>query len=117
MGTVAYGSLIIAIILTIRAVLAYFQRKAKKTKNKVLEYLACILGCIMWCIEKIMRFINKHAYIMTAIYGCPFCKAARAGFFLILRNILRVAAVNMVSSFLLFIGRVSNQSVLLPYLY
>lgn len=105
MGSVAFGSLIIAIIKTIRAVLMYIQRQAKKSKNKILEYLACILGCIMWCIEKIMRFINKHAYIMTAIYGYSFCKGARAGFFLILRNILRVAAVNMVSSFLLFIGR------------
>lgn len=54
-----------------------------------------------------MRFINKHAYIMTAIYGYSFCKGARSGFFLILRNVLRVAAVNMVSGFLLFIGRVS----------
>lgn len=108
MGTIAFGSLIIAIILTIRAILAYIQRKAKKSHNKILEYLACIIGCIVWCIEKIMRFINKHAYIMTAIYGYSFCKAARTGFFLVLRNILRVAAVNMVSSFCLFIGRVSR---------
>ncbi len=106
LGTAAFGSLIIAIIKTIRAVIAYIQRKAKKSKNKVLEYLMCVLQCFMWCLEKCMKFINKHAYILTSIYGYSFCKSARKAFFLLLRNILRVAAVNMVASFLLLIGKV-----------
>ena len=105
LGTAAYGSLIIAIIKTIRTVIAYIQRQAKKSKNKVLEYIMMCLQCFMWCLEKIMKFINKHAYIITAIYGHSFCKSARKAFFLLLRNILRVAAVNMLSTFLLMIGR------------
>jgi len=78
----------------------------------------CILQCFMWCLEKIMKFINKHAYILVAIYGYSFCKAARRGFFLLLRNVLRVAAVNMVSSFLIFIGKifVPTATVFLCYL-
>jgi hypothetical protein len=95
----------VAIIKTIRAVIAYIQKQAKKSHNRILEYLMCILQCFMWCLEKIMKFINKHAYIITAIYAYPFCKAARTAFFLLLRNILRVAAVNLVSTFLLFLGR------------
>lgn len=55
-----------------------------------------------------MKFLNKHAYILTAIYCYSFCKACRRSFFLLLRNILRVAAVNMVASFLLLIGKVSK---------
>ena len=105
LGTVAFGSLIIAIIKTIEAVLAYIQRQAKKSHNKVLEYLMMCLACLMWCLEKIMKFINKHAYILTAIYGYSFCKSARHAFWLLLRNILRVAAVNMLSSFLLLVGK------------
>jgi hypothetical protein len=103
-GTAAFGSLVIAIIKTIRAIIAYIQKKAKDSKNVVLVYIMCILGCCMWCLEKIMKFINKHAYILTAIYGTSFCSSARKAFFLLLRNILRVAAVNMVSGFLIFIG-------------
>ena len=53
-----------------------------------------------------MKFINKNAYIQTAIYGYSFCKAARTAFFLILRNILRVGAVNMGSEFVLVLGEV-----------
>lgn len=105
LGTAAYGSLIIAIIKTIRAVVAYIQKKAKKSGNKIAEYIMCAIGCCLWCIEKCMKFLNKHAYILTAIYGYGFCKSARRAFFLLLRNILRVAAVNMVASFVLIIGK------------
>lgn len=52
-----------------------------------------------------MKFINKNAYIQTAIYSYSFCKASRTAFFLILRNILRVAAVNTMSAFVLFMGK------------
>lgn len=85
LGTVAFGSLIIAIIKTIRTVLAYIQRQAKKSKNKVLEYVMMCLQCFMWCLEKIMKFINKHAYIITAIYGHGFCRSAGKAFWLLLR--------------------------------
>lgn len=106
LGTAAFGSLIIAIIKTIRAVLAYLQKKAKKNKNKVMEYVLCMVQCCMVCLEKIMKFISKNAYIITAIYGTSFCSSARKAFFLLLRNVLRVAAVSMVSTFLLGLGQV-----------
>jgi hypothetical protein len=53
-----------------------------------------------------MKFLNKNAYIQTAIFGYSFCKASRKAFFLLLRNILRVAAVNMVADFVLLLGKV-----------
>lgn len=106
LGTVAYGSLVIAIIKTIRAVLTYLQKKAKKSGNKILVYILCVLQCCMWCLEKCMRFLNKNAYIQTAIYGYSFCKAARCAFFLIARNLLRIMAVSFVGDFVLFLGKV-----------
>jgi choline transporter-like protein 2/4/5 len=106
LGTAAFGSLIIAIIKTIRAVIAYFQNKAKKSGNKLAQYVLCVLQCCMWCLEKFMKFLNKNAYIQTAIYGQSFCPAAKRAFFLLLRNVLRVAAVTMVSTFILLLGKV-----------
>lgn len=107
LGTAAFGSLIIAVVKTIRVVIAYIQKKAQKSGNVVLQYIMCMLGCLMWCLEKILKFINKHAYIITAIYGYSFCHAARKGFFLLLRNILRVAAVNMISGLMMFVWKFS----------
>lgn len=106
LGTVAFGSLLVAIIRTIRAVVSYFQRKLKKQHNKLAEYLLCCVQCCLGCLERCLRFVNKHAYIITAIYAYPFCRSTRKAFWLLLRNILRVAAVNMVATFVLVIGRV-----------
>ena len=58
-----------------------------------------------WCIEKCMKFINKNAYIQTAIFGYHFCKAAKCAFFLILRNIARIMALSIVSGFVLLLGK------------
>ena len=109
-GTVAYGSLVIAIIKTIRAVIAYLQKKAKKSGNQLLQYILCMIQCCMWCLEKCMKFLNKNAYIQTAIYGYSFCKACRSAFFLIARNILRIIAVSYVGDFVLFLGKVGWSS-------
>jgi len=105
LGTAAFGSLIIAIIQMVRCVIYYMQRKAKEADNKLAEMVLACLQCFMWCIEKCMKFINKNAYIQTAIFGYNFCHAAKEAFFLILRNILRIGAVTVVSEFLLIIGR------------
>ena len=66
-----------------------------------------------------MKFLNKNAYIQTAIYGYSFCKAARKAFFLILRNILRISAVAIVSEFVLIIGKIfiTTASTVAGYYY
>ena len=117
-GTVAYGSLVIAIIKTIRAILLYIQKKAHDSKNKVLQTVVACIGCCMWCVEKCMKFLNKNAYIQTAIYGTGFCSSAKKAFWMIARNIMRVMAVNMVGDFILGIGRlfIPTVTTLVAYL-
>uniref|UniRef100_A0A7S4TAG2 Choline transporter-like protein n=2 Tax=Ditylum brightwellii TaxID=49249 RepID=A0A7S4TAG2_9STRA len=106
LGTAAFGSLIIAIIKTIRAMFAYIQRKlSSKPGSKTVQIILRVIQCCLWCIEKCMKFINKNAYIQTAIFGYSFCKASRMAFFLILRNVLRISAVSLVSDFVLLIGK------------
>ncbi|CAN0386427.1 unnamed protein product, partial [Hapterophycus canaliculatus] len=103
-GTAAFGSLIIAIIKTIRAIVAYIQKKTKDTHNKILQAVLCCVQCCLWCLEKCMKFLNKNAYIQTAIFGYSFCTAAKKAFFLIARNIMRVMAVGVVSEVVLILG-------------
>ncbi|CAM9190959.1 unnamed protein product, partial [Ectocarpus sp. 12 AP-2014] len=105
-GTAAFGSLIIAIIKTIRAIVAYIQKKTKDTHNKILQAVLCCVQCCLWCLEKCMKFLNKNAYIQTAIFGYSFCTAAKKAFFLIARNIMRVMAVGVVSEVVLILGKV-----------
>jgi choline transporter-like protein 2/4/5 len=53
MGSAAFGSLIIAIIKTIRAIVMYLQNKAKKSGNKAAQMVLCCIQCCMWCLEKV----------------------------------------------------------------
>jgi len=117
-GTAAFGSLLIAIIKTIRAIVMYLQKKAKKSKSKIAMAVLCCIQCCLWCIEKCMKFMNKNAYIQTAIFGYSFCKASRCAFFLILRNIARILAVSMVSEIVGLLGKllVPAATLLLTYL-
>jgi choline transporter-like protein 2/4/5 len=104
-GTAAFGSLLIAIIKMIRAAIAYAQKKAKQSGNKAAQAILCALQCYMWCMEKCMKFLNKNAYIQTAIFGTHFCASAKNAFFLILRNIARIGACTIVSEFVIIIGK------------
>ncbi|KAJ8039264.1 Choline transporter-like protein 2 [Holothuria leucospilota] len=105
LGSIAFGAAIIAIIQLIRIFLEYLEVQLNKGKeNAVVKFVLRCLKCLFWCLEKFMKFINKNAYIMVAIYGKNFCTSAKNAFFLLMRNIVRVAVVNKITDFLLFLG-------------
>merc|ERR1719350_1503496 len=119
-GTLAFGSLIIAIIKMIRLMLQHIQDKLeeKGVENPVVKAILCLCKCCFWCLEKFMKFINRNAYILTAIYGSNFCKSAKEAFSLILRNMVRVAVLDKVTDFLLFLGKlVVTSTVALCYFW
>ena len=105
LGSTAFGALIIAIIKTIRAVIYYLQRKAKESGNKLAMLVLAIIQCCMYCVEKCMKFLNQTAYIQIAIFGISFCSAAKRAFWLIARNVARIMAVTLVSSFVLILSK------------
>ncbi|XP_064170859.1 choline transporter-like protein 2 isoform X1 [Anguilla rostrata] len=104
-GTLAFGSLLLALVQTIRVLLEYVDHKMKGTHNKCTKFLMCCLKCCFWCLEKFIKFLNRNAYIMVAIYGKNFCTSARDAFFLLMRNLIRVAVLDKVTDFLLFLGK------------
>ncbi|KAM7386283.1 hypothetical protein PAMA_009090 [Pampus argenteus] len=104
-GTLAFGSLILSIVQIIRVLLEYIDHKLKGAENNCAKFLLCCLKCCFWCLEKFIKFINRNAYIMVAIYGKNFCTSARDAFFLLMRNMIRVAVLDKVTDFLLFLGK------------
>uniref|UniRef100_A0A452H902 Choline transporter-like protein n=1 Tax=Gopherus agassizii TaxID=38772 RepID=A0A452H902_9SAUR len=104
-GSLAFGSLILAIVQLIRIMLEYLDHKLKGTQNSFTRFLLCCLKCCFWCLEKFIKFINRNAYIMIAIYGKNFCTSAKEAFFLLMRNVVRVAVLDKVTDFLLFLGK------------
>lgn len=105
LGSLAFGSLLVAIIQMIRVILEYIDHKLKGSENQVAKFILKCLKCFFWCLEKCMKFLNKNAYILIAVYGKNFCTSAKNAFFLIMRNIVRVAVVDKVTDFLLLISK------------
>jgi len=104
-GTMAFGSLIIAIIQILRTILNYIERKSKKRSTKCIKAIVCMCKCCLWCLENVFKYINKNAYILTAMYGYNFCKASCKAVKLIIANAARAAAILGVTTVLLFIGK------------
>ena len=106
LGTLAFGSCIIAVVRMIRTVLSYVEKKLKGYNNELTRCLICCCKCCLWCLERFMRFVNRNAYIMCAIKSTHFCASAKDAFSLIMRNVARVTVLNGVVSFLLFLAQV-----------
>lgn len=105
LGSLAFGSLIIAIIKMIRVALEYIDHKLKNSENPVAKFMIKCMKCCFWCLEKFLKFLNRNAYIMIAVYGRSFCPAAKDAFFLILRNVVRAVVLDKVTDYVLFISK------------
>uniref|UniRef100_A0A6M2DXS4 Choline transporter-like protein n=1 Tax=Xenopsylla cheopis TaxID=163159 RepID=A0A6M2DXS4_XENCH len=119
LGTLAFGSLILAICRIIRVILEYIDQKLKKFDNPCTRCLLCFLKCFFWCLENFIKFINKNAYIMCAIHGKNFCSSAKDSFALILRNCTKYIVVDKTTEFVFFMSKVLISAGMgaLSYLY
>uniref|UniRef100_A0A3P8R2N0 Choline transporter-like protein n=1 Tax=Astatotilapia calliptera TaxID=8154 RepID=A0A3P8R2N0_ASTCA len=104
-GSLAFGSLILSVVQMIRIVLEYLDHKLKVSQNACARFLLCCLKCCFWCLEHFIKFLNRNAFIMMAIYGKNFCTSSKDAFFLLMRNVVRVAVLDKVTDFLLFLGK------------
>ncbi|KAM6921579.1 choline transporter-like protein 5-B isoform 2-T2 [Xenentodon cancila] len=104
-GSLAFGSLILAVVQMIRIALEYLDHKLKGSQNAVARFLLCCLKGCFWCLEHFIKFMNRNAYIMIAIYGKNFCTSSKEAFFLLMRNVVRVAVLDKVTDFLLLLGK------------
>uniref|UniRef100_A0A8C9Z2S4 Choline transporter-like protein n=1 Tax=Sander lucioperca TaxID=283035 RepID=A0A8C9Z2S4_SANLU len=105
-GSLAFGALVLSVAQLVRLILEYLENKLKGVDNSLSRFIMHCLKCCFWCLEKVIRYMNRNAYIMVAIYGKNFCSSAREAFFLLMRNVVRVAVLDRVTDFLLFLGKV-----------
>lgn len=106
-GTVAFGSMIVAIVRMIRAYITYLEKYSAGGGNKLKRMVLRCLQCFMACIERCIKYINFNAYIQTCIWGTGFCFSAKNAFWLIFRNLARIVAVTGITHFLSFIGKIA----------
>ncbi|KAI9997472.1 hypothetical protein PInf_001375 [Phytophthora infestans] len=105
LGSLCFGSFIIAFVQLLRIMLEYLDRNTKQIQqtNRVVRVVLLTVKCCLWCFEKCIKFLSKNAYILIAMKGSSFCTASARSFKLIFKNMARVAVVNSISFFLLFL--------------
>ncbi|XP_041370841.1 choline transporter-like protein 4 [Gigantopelta aegis] len=105
LGSIAFGSLIIAIVQFIRIFLMYLDNKMKGSQNSVAKFFLKCLKCFFYCLEKFLKFLTKNAYILIAVYGKNFCVSAKDAFSLIMRNTVRTVVLDKTTDFVLFLSK------------
>lgn len=110
LGSMALGSLVVAIIETIRFILEAIRNKLRALEAApggcIITIFWCCGQCCLGCVEWTIKFINRNAYIVIAITGKGFCGAAVRATSLIVNNILRIGTVNVIGNVVVFLGKV-----------
>ena len=107
-GTLAFGSLLIAILWMIQLVLSYIYQKLKETgqDQTAVGFIVKCAACFVACFERTIKFINKHAYIETAIRNLNFCPAAAKCLEVTTKNFLRFGVMSGLTELFLFMGSI-----------
>ena len=107
-GSLAFGSLLLAIVQFVQLMVEIFKRQAQNTgqNSKCMEYVIKCIECCLACVECIVKFINTQAYIQIALRGKNFCYAAKDGFELVWSNPLRYSIVGGVGAVIMFLGKI-----------
>ena len=70
LGSICFGSLIVATLKVIRAV----ANQATRNEN---DFVRCIVMCVVNCIENLMEYFNEYAFVHVAVYGKPYIESAK----------------------------------------
>ena len=70
LGSIAFGSLIVAFIQALRAIL----RNARNDFNAI---VICIIDCILACLQRWAEWFNSYAFAHVSIYGTDFINSAK----------------------------------------
>ncbi len=77
LGSICFGSLIVALLDLLRALFNLLQSQAASDGDLVGTILACVASCCVACIQYLVEFFNRYAYINIALYGNSYIRAAK----------------------------------------
>jgi hypothetical protein len=108
-GTVAFGGLVLTIIWPIKKVMGYIRKTAQTSNGKGGGNGMCLLSCVecmSLCLEEMVEFLSKHAYIETILHNAAFCNGGREAKKLTLLNITRIRDLHTITALPLLFGTI-----------
>jgi len=103
-GSIALGSLIMALVKLMKSMFRMAQSAAESNDNLVVMAIACIFVCIARCIEDLLEFLSTYAFAYVAMYGQSFCQAARSTWDLLSTSGLHMLVTYDVTAAVTFLG-------------
>lgn len=106
LGSISFGSLILACVQFLKLCMYYLSRQAQAHKNACAELVFKIVACCLGCFERCIKFLNKNAYIQVALRGTNFCTSAKNAFSLLTRNCVRFGSLAVLGWCIRLLGSV-----------
>jgi solute carrier family 44 (choline transporter-like protein), member 2/4/5 len=105
-GTLVFGSFLIAVVQFMRFLLRLAEKHLRKVmqRSDVVTVIVCCAECLLACFERVVKFITKNAYVMTAMTGGPLISSAQKAFKLLLGDV-KVLTVDVISDVMIAIGK------------
>ena len=75
LGSIAFGSLLVAILEAIYWTLKFVFDQTTKGQNFVIKMVACCILCLINCLKRTVEWLTEWAYVYIAIYGVGFVRA------------------------------------------
>lgn len=71
LGSVALGSFLVALLKFVQLILRFLEDQLTKHggDNHVCAIALRACRCCMWCFEKLIKFLNKNAYIQVGTFA------------------------------------------------
>lgn len=77
-GSICFGSLLVAIVTTIRVI---SESMARDSNNNIfLRLFCCMVACCLRIFEDLLNYFNRYAYTFIAIYGEPYIPSGKRAF-------------------------------------
>jgi len=77
LGPIAFGSMLIAIIQTMRTLVRMAAENARENENVAIQVVACVADCLLGCVENLAKLFNNFCFIIVAVYGTNFCDSGQ----------------------------------------
>jgi hypothetical protein len=76
-GSLCFGSLVLALLQLVRAVLDTARRSANQGDNVLLKVVMCLVMCLFDCIYHLIEMFTSFCTVVIAVSGQSFCSSAK----------------------------------------
>ena len=111
LGSLAFGSFILAVVWLIRIIFEYVAAKLKAAEsdgnpmNFAIKCVVCCCRCCLACVNRFVKFLTENAYVQVALNCDSFCTAAYNSFMMVLKNAATYALTETMGTIIITLGK------------